>query len=294
MPSDSAMLFLLRYGEIGLKSPYVLRQLLDRLVSNIQDQFQASGVECIVRREFGRVFLSAADTKHASEILGRTFGVVSFSPVEETSSDLVEITKAAVTQTRTIAAGKSFAVRARRAGDQGPRSMEIAKSVGRAVLDSIPGSRVNLDTPEVELSVEVRGPRAYIFTETMPGPGGLPLGSQGKVSVLIDGPEGAIAAWLMMKRGCRTLLGGPEADRWCRPLRRFDPRLRIFPANDLHELEEVTVGKGSKALVVGWDLERVVTLQNRGVLRIFHPLVGFDQRELESLASVIGLNRETQ
>ncbi len=280
------MLYLVRYGEIGLKSPYVLRQLLDRLVSNLQDLFQAEGVECVVRREFGRVFVWASGEAIAGAILARTFGVVSFSPVQQASSSPGALEATVLAQARSaLAPGHTFAIRARRSGKQGPTSMELARTLGRAVQFGVPGAEVDLDSPEVELHVEVRGPRAYIFTQVIPGPGGLPLGSQGKVSVWIDGPAGAAAAWLMMKRGCRAFVGGPEVGRWEAALKRYDPKLRVFPAEDLQALEGATVGKGSKALVVGWSHARAGHLDHRGRLRVFHPMVGYSPQELEAMVS---------
>lgn len=283
------MLYLLRYGEVGLKSPYVMRQLLDRLVSNLQDLFEAAGAECILRREFGRVFLWASNDTRATEILGRTFGVVSFSPVQEVPSAMDAVSEGVLALARpALSSGQTFAIRARRSGREGPTSLEVARALGTAVLKTCPGVRVDLDAPDVELFVEMRGPKAYLFTKVFPGPGGLPLGSQGKVSVFVDGPGGAVAAWVMMKRGCRTFVGGPKVEAWVESLRRYDPKLRTFPAEDLASLEAATVGKGSRALVVGWGIKDVVEAQPAGRLRIFHPLVGYSPPEVEALATRLG------
>src|SRR3990170_4699020 len=86
-PFGGAMVILVRFGELGLKSPYVRKQLLDRLVGNIQDLFAAEGIECLTRSDRGRVYVDANDLAAATGALRRVFGIVSFSPARETSSE---------------------------------------------------------------------------------------------------------------------------------------------------------------------------------------------------------------
>src|SRR5881397_3878260 len=85
------MVLLVRFGELALKSRYVRRQLLDRLVGNIQDLFAAEGIECLTRSDHGRVYVEVDDIGPASSALRRVFGIVSFSFAKETSSDPEEI-----------------------------------------------------------------------------------------------------------------------------------------------------------------------------------------------------------
>ena len=62
---------------------------------------------------------------------------------------------------------------------------------------------VDLETPDLEIFVEVRDNRVYFFTSKIRGPGGLPLGSEGKLTALVSGGiDSPVAAWSMMKRGC--------------------------------------------------------------------------------------------
>jgi thiamine biosynthesis protein ThiI len=78
--------------------------------------------------------------------------------------------------------------------------------VGEAVRNAT-GSSVDLDEPDLEIFVEARKNRAFIFTEVVKGVGGLPLGSQGKMLVLISGGiDSPVAAWMIMKRGCPVTL----------------------------------------------------------------------------------------
>jgi len=63
--------------------------------------------------------------------------------------------------------------------------------------------RVDLDNPDVEIFVELRQEKGYVFTDSVKGVGGLPLGPRAKLVALVSGGiDSPVAAWLMMKRGC--------------------------------------------------------------------------------------------
>ncbi len=275
------MQFLVRYGEIGLKSPYVVRQLTDRLVGNIQDLFQAAGLECSIRREHGRIFVGAGDQKRSQELLARAFGVVSFSPVTEVPADLDSIAKGATSMAKELMLpGESFAIRARRAGNHRFTSQDVARRAGAAIQQAL-GAPVDLDGPHREIHVEVRRTTAYLYSELIQGPGGLPLGSQGKVAALVDGPRGMVAAWLMMRRGCRVLVGYTGDGKWVEPLRSWDINLRATPVADLQGLMSEARRKRLQALAVGWSAEEAIAHPRPSGLTLFHPLVGMPLDEVE-------------
>lgn len=222
----TSLVVLVRYGELALKSRYVRRQLEDRLVTNVREMFAANEVECILHSERGRVFVHAEDEGAALRLLRRVFGIVSVSPAEEAPSDLEALTREVVAYARgVLEPGTSFAIRARRSGEHPYTSPELARVLGRAVQDAIPDLAVNLDAPDRQIHVDVRGPRAYVFHEVVKGPGGLPLGSQGKVLAPIEDDEGLVAAWLMMRRGCRVVAAGDEPT--VSILRKWDPQLIV-------------------------------------------------------------------
>src|SRR3989442_11147684 len=87
------MVLLVRFGELALKSRFVRRQLRDRLVANIQDLFAAEGIECLTRADHGRIYVDVDDVAGASAALRRVFGIVSFSPARETSSEPEEVAR---------------------------------------------------------------------------------------------------------------------------------------------------------------------------------------------------------
>jgi thiamine biosynthesis protein ThiI len=194
---------LVRYGEITLKDSWTRQNWERILAGNIAFSLHKAGVEHKMERGEGRIFVHTSDSR-ASEIVARVFGVVSTSPAITVASDLGEISRAAV-ELACQAEPSTFAIRPRRSGVSFS-SEQIGRVAGEAVRIAT-GSCVDLNKPELEIFVEARKSRAFIFTEVVKGVGGLPLGSQGKMLVLISGGiDSPVAAWMMMKRGCPVTL----------------------------------------------------------------------------------------
>jgi tRNA uracil 4-sulfurtransferase len=194
---------LVRYGEITLKDRWTRNNWERILAGNIAFDLQKAGIEYRIVRDEGRIFVQTTDLR-ANDVISRVFGVVSSSETEAVSPDLEAISHAA-TKVALSARPSSFAIRPRRSGVSFS-SEEIGRVVGDAVRRST-GAVVNLDEPELEIFVEARKDRAYIFTKVVKGLGGLPLGSQGRVLALISGGiDSPVAAWMMMKRGCPVSL----------------------------------------------------------------------------------------
>ena len=228
-------LLLVRYGELALKSPPVRREFESTLRRNILDQFVRAGLPGRLRSDRGHLYLETEDGERGARLVRRVFGVTSVSVVEDVPSDpsviadrLLELAGPRLTP------GARFAVRARRTGQHPFTSQQLAGDLGGAVLDRFADRhlKVDLDHPEVELFVEVRGPRTYLYFDRFAGPGGLPLGVAGRLVALVDGARGALGAFFMMKRGCRVaLVVLPEGEGYVRDtLTRFDPSARVTPS----------------------------------------------------------------
>ncbi len=283
------MVLLVRFGEIALKSRYVRRQLRDRLVANIQDLFAAEGVECVTEADEARVYVHVDDPIRARPILGRVFGVVSISPAAEGHGDIETLRRLAVEEAeRANVAGSTFAVRARRVGSHPFTSQDLAKEIGRAILDACPGAKVHLDAPAVEIHVEVRENRGFVFREFWPGPGGLPLGSQGRALAVVDDEAGMVSAWMAMKRGCRVVVaalpGSPEADA----LRPWEPGMKILEMAVPENLEELVRIARAGAVFLGtrgteFDPER----RPKVSVPVFEPVIGLPEAEVVALAARI-------
>ena len=198
------MLVLLRFsGEISTKARQTRISFTHRLVHNISSALKSENIKFELRKEWSRIFLETADPK-ALGLLSHVFGIRSLSVVERLKvENLEEIVSAGVRKFCDLVSGKSFAVRARRAGGvKDPRfpSKHIESMLGARLLPY--AKEVNLSQPEITVNIEIHGNEAYFFTEMIPGPGGLPLGTQERAVALISGGfDSAVAAWQVLKRG---------------------------------------------------------------------------------------------
>lgn len=194
--------YLLRYGEIGVKSPQVRRRFVQQLVDNLETHFERRKATCLVDTSWGRIWLEARDDEVAHDVISRTFGLVSGSPTLVVDATLEAIgDQIEAIAPDHVSPGDSFAIRARRAGSHPFTSQDVGVTGGDAVGRAVDDITVDLDDPDVEIFVEVRDEAAYIFTEIIDGPGGLPMGSQGTIVVPFLGPRSPAAAWLVMRRG---------------------------------------------------------------------------------------------
>jgi tRNA uracil 4-sulfurtransferase len=194
---------LVRYGEIGVKSPVVRKRFEKKLISNIKKL-----IKCKITINQGRIFLFPEEHDKALESLKKIFGVVSYSPTVSTETDHDTIKTTVQNYIKELMdkgefdPEKPFAVKCRRVGTHKFSSREMAGFCGAAVIE-ITNAPVNLSNPEFTLYIEVREDVTYIFHKKIPGPGGLPIGTQGRmISLVSGGIDSPVATYLMMKRGC--------------------------------------------------------------------------------------------
>ena len=195
-----------RYGEIGLKSPKIRSRFERKLVKNIEATF-----ECEVVRNQGRIYIFPNDFDEGIEKLNRVFGVVSYSPATSTKTTYEEIDETLTDYTKNLISegildeNTKFAIKCRRVGKHDFTSQEMAGHCG-GVVRKVIMAPVDLTNPDLTIFVEVREDDTYIYHEKIKGPGGLPLGTQGRVVVLLSsGIDSPVAAYLMMKRGCEVV-----------------------------------------------------------------------------------------
>ena len=201
-------LVLLRYGEIALKGKN-RKFFFRKLRQNVRQCLKANAIEGKVWQEGQRIYLQTEEVEAAVEAVQRVFGLVSLSPVYEVPASPEAIVQEGVRVAKRagLDSGCTFRVRARRADKSFPViSPDIERQVGEAIILAT-NARPDLSKEaQVEIGIEVQPGRALIFGETIAGPGGLPLGSQGRVVALLSsGIDSPVAAWLMMKRGCSVI-----------------------------------------------------------------------------------------
>lgn len=197
-------LYLIRYGEIGLKGKN-RKYFENTLTANIKKAL-LNTAHCKVYQSHSRNFVDVVDgdPQQVARRLTEVFGVVSVSPVAIASLDLEDIKAVALREFATVARpGLRFKVETKRANKQFPmKSPEVSREIGAHLLQHLEGLVVDVRTPEAVLDVEIREHDAYVYTQTLPGPGGLPVGVAGKGMLLISGGiDSPVAGWMSMKRG---------------------------------------------------------------------------------------------
>ncbi len=295
--ADDKRLFLLRFGELWLKSEEVRRRFTDRLLTNISDAFDAEKIPFKSVKSHDRIFLEASesDLKKAREILRRTFGLVSFSIVEEIEADRTKIRDLVIRKASKILKPKdTFAIRARRTGTHDFTSREIERELGSTVVEKF-GNKVDLTKPDKTIFVEIRDDEAYIFSEKIDSLGGLPLGVEGKVAVLFSDNynESIVASFLMMKRGCKAILlfVGRKSKKACKAieiLSKYDPLLKpVFIKSAKNAFKAAKESK-ARALVTAESLEDILSEKKKyfdkktGIF-VLQPLAGLDEKKLKEM-----------
>ena len=278
---------MVRYGELGLKSPSVRRRFENALLDDIRRRHALAKVPCVISTMRGRIFVDSDDWRKSCEILSHTFGVVSFSPVTRSVSDPEKLTQDTVEFARPlIFDGASFAIRSRRSGNHPYTSQTLAEALGAAVLKDNEAKHihVSLDEPDVEISVEVRDTLAFLFSSALAGPGGMPLGTQGRMLCVIEDERGIASTWLMMKRGCSAIVSTkdlqtlPVFDKWYPNLKSID--LQKDAMKQAAETECIGVA-------LSWNLDAIEKGALKGDLPAFYPLVGMNDEEVSALLAKI-------
>ncbi len=189
--------------EIFLKSRPTRARFLRMLMSNTEAALARNGVKAKVRRTgLHEMRVDADDLAAAADTLGNVFGVGKISLVDSVDyNGLADLAETVVESARDRVAGKTFAVRVKRRGDQGWTSLDADRLIGRMLLDDSAG--VDLDDPQETVRVHVTEDSALIVRSGSSGPNGLPLGSQEPgLTLLSGGIDSPVAAWMLMRTGC--------------------------------------------------------------------------------------------
>ena len=199
--------FLIKYGEIGIKGKN--RYLFENaLVRQIRHSLKTVDGEFDVYKEQGRIFVQCQgefDFDETVEALQRVFGIVGICPMVQAEDKGFEALAEDVLRflAEVYPEGNyTFKVNARRARKDYPmQSMEINAALGERILDAFPNTKVDVHDPEVLLNVEIRE-QVYLYSKIIPGPGGMPVGCNGKAMLLLSGGiDSPVAGYMIAKRG---------------------------------------------------------------------------------------------
>jgi thiamine biosynthesis protein ThiI len=200
-------LLLVHYNELGLKKGN--RDYFEnRLCQNISRTLADCGIVS-VRRMSGRLLVHFSTDPDLTEIRNRmssAFGVAYFAAAWAVPQNIENLERQAwlLMEAKNF---RSFRIQTKRAEKSFPlTSVQINERVG-AYVQSRCGVRVDLENPDLTCWIEIVEKSALIYVDRVAGPGGLPSGTSGKVVVLLSGGiDSPVAAWKMIKRGCKAIL----------------------------------------------------------------------------------------
>ena len=199
--------FLIKYAETAIKGKnrYIFE---DALVQQIKHQLRNVEGTFKVVKEMGRIFVYPQDEfdyEEAVEALKRVFGIYGICPAvvledqgfQQLSKDVADYVKKVYGEK-----ALTFKVNTRRNKKSYPmQSMEVSSELGGVILDACPNMKVDVHNPQVTVNVEIRN-KIYLYSENIPGPGGMPLGTNGSAMLLLSGGiDSPVAGYMIAKRG---------------------------------------------------------------------------------------------
>ena len=195
---------LIRYGEISTKGRN-RNKFIDKLRKSVRkaiEDFPKAHVQSDRDRMY--VLLNGEDGIKVSERLKNVFGIQSFSPAVKVEKDITVMKAAALDLfKRLYSDGKTFKITGKRSDKKFELDTnEINYEFGGYLLTNIPGLKVDVKNPDINLQIEVRDEAAYLSAEIIRGAAGLPVGSSGKAMLMLSGGiDSPVAGYLSMKRG---------------------------------------------------------------------------------------------
>lgn len=201
--------FLIKYAEIGIKGKnrYLFE---DALIHQIKFALKKCEGKFLISKTQGRIYVEAEgefDYDETVEHLQHVFGISGICPmiyVEDEGFEKLCETVVKYVDDVYPDKNKTFKVNCRRARKNYPKdSMEINADLGEVLLKAYPEMSVDVHEPEILLNVEIRE-KIYIYSEIIPGPGGMPVGTGGKAMLLLSGGiDSPVAGYMIAKRGVK-------------------------------------------------------------------------------------------
>ncbi len=263
---------IVRYSEIGLKGNN--RILFEKkLIDNIKDSLRKNNIKYKkIERLRGRIIIFAEQELNCLKYI---FGISSFSPALIIEPKINEIEKA-VSKLAENKKFKTFRVSTQRLNKNfSLTSPEIERVIGSFVCEKL-NKKVSLKNFDLEIGIEILE-QAYVFTERVNGPGGLPVGIEGKIISLIEDKNSLLASLLMMKRGCSVIpvsMKKTDINLIKKFAYGFEQELIIIKS--IEELDKIAKENNARAVVVGQTLETFKELNIKTM--VLQPLIGFDKK----------------
>jgi thiamine biosynthesis protein ThiI len=296
---------IVRYDEIGLKGhnrPYFEKLL----ANNMKACMKKSGISYEkVKRFRGRMIVSTEQASAASQALQNVFGIASLSPAIKVELDFEQVKKAARELAKNLGPAKTFRITTKRLSKKLMESRQINEELG-SFIQAETGASVELVKPDVSIGVDVLEDEALVFTDSLGGARGLPVGCEGKALCILSLDSNSMAAaWLMLKRGCKLVLLSIIDDlekykQAVSALSRFSPgaQLKAYyclgDSSGIYSLaKEVSAKETCLAIFDGLRIESpelICRLNEEAGSTILRPLDGFDDEEIKRITEKFGLS----
>lgn len=199
-------ILIVKYGEIGVKGKnrYIFE---NKLIKNVKNILKPIG-KFNVNKEYGRIYvdLDGYDYEEVVEEVRKVFGIVGVCPAVRAEKDynLLKELALKMLEEKIEQGYKSFKVDSRR-GDKDFKltSQEMSLDIGGYLVSQVKDKiAVDVRNPEVKIHCELRQNHVMVYSDTIPGYGGLPLGTNGRaMSLLSGGIDSPVASWMVAKRG---------------------------------------------------------------------------------------------
>ncbi|MDC3291132.1 THUMP domain-containing protein [Euryarchaeota archaeon] len=287
------MRWIMRMGEIILKSRQVRRFMRKALQRHIVMQAQVRGAKVKVTPWQGMLFLDLVkgDAEDAEDAMRHTFGLTSADPLTSVAVD-PEAVADAVIHLAPTEEGATFAVQCKRHGDkQNWTSQTFASEVGAAILARAPHLKVNLSDPEWPVRISLMPEEVGILGTRIVCQGGLPTGVQGSVITELNNERDYLAAWLVMRRGCRLVVSPNSKSELVDLVKLWDPS----QINDEMKSYLATAPGpghiGNVWAVVGDNLgEQTYESDGNVPMATLEPLVGWSEETMDELRQKAGFD----
>ena len=197
-------ILIVKYGEIGVKGKnrYIFE---NKLIKNVKNILKPIG-KFNVYKEYGRIYvdLDGYDYEEVVEEVKKVFGIVGVCPAVRAEYNLLKELALKMLEEKIEQGYKSFKVDSRR-GDKDFKltSQEMSLDIGGYLVSQVKDKiAVDVRNPEVKIHCELRQNHVMVYSDTIPGYGGLPLGTNGRaMSLLSGGIDSPVASWMVAKRG---------------------------------------------------------------------------------------------
>lgn len=268
---------IVRYGELGLKGKNRIF-FENKLVDNMHTMLKSRSLDAMIVRKRGRIIVYSE--KDTIPILKNVFGIKSLSYAIEIKSDFEEMKKKSLEFISSIKFD-NFRASCQRIDKRFPiEAPVVERELGAYVVEKL-GKKVKLKDPELNLQIEIADlEKSYILLDRVKAQGGLPMGIAGKVLCLLQDKASLLAAYLMMKRGCRVIaveLNDVELD--LSGLRNYDYMLRVEETKGTKDIDAIAKKLEAKAIIVSDTLDDMRKYDFNTM--VLAPLVCYEKEEIE-------------